>query len=381
MPASTNIRVIARERAMMNSTDFRIAVFPGDGIGAEITGPTLRLLAKAAGRTGGFSITPQDCPAGAAHYRDQGEALPRESLAAARAADAILLAAMGLPDVRYPDGTEISPQLDLRFELGLYAGVRPIRAIPGVPVTLADPRAQAMDFVILRESTEGLFASHGRGEISDDRATETLVLTRATTERLHDFGLRLAAQRKAAGGKGRASCVDKANVFRAFAWFRQIFDARAKAFPELTADHIYIDACALMMVTRPWELDVLITENMFGDILSDLGAGLIGGMGYAPSADIGEEHAVFQPCHGSAPDIAGRGLANPTAMILSGAMMLEWLGRENGVDEAGRAGALIRRAVDAAFAGGGLKTCELGGAAGTAAVFTAVESALDALDA
>jgi len=362
---------------MTNLADFRIAVFAGDGIGPEITAPTLRLLDKAARRVGGFSLAPQDCPAGAAYYRDHGEALPKGSIATARKADAILLSAMGLPAVRYPDGTEISPQLDLRFELGLYAGVRPIRAIPGVPVTLADPRARDMDFVILRESTEGLFASHGKGEISADRATETLVLTRATTERLHDFGLRLARQRKAAGGRGRASCVDKANVFRAFAWFRRLFDERARAFPDVTADHLYIDACALMMVTRPWELDVLITENMFGDILSDLGAGLIGGMGYAPSADIGDEHGVFQPCHGSAPDIADKGLANPTAMILSGAMMLEWLGRENGIDEAGRAGALIRRAVDAAFADGGLKTSELGGDAGTSAVFAAVETAME----
>ncbi len=207
-----------------------------------------------------------------------------------------------------------------------------------------------------------------------------MVLTRHTSERLHDFGLRLAAQRAEAGGKGRASCVDKANVFRAFAWFREIFDARAKAFPAVRADHIYVDACALMMVTRPWDLDVLITENMFGDILSDLGAGLIGGMGYAPSADIGDEHAVFQPCHGSAPDIAGKGIANPTAMILSGAMMLEWLGREKGVAEASRAGALLRHAVDAAFAPGTLRTCELGGDSGTAAVFSAVGAALDRLE-
>jgi len=365
---------------MTNQADFRIAVFPGDGIGAEITAPTLALVERAARRVGGFSVTAEHCPAGAAHYRDHGVALPKASMDTARKADAILLAAMGLPSVRYPDGTEISPQLDLRFALGLYAGVRPIRAIPGVPIALADPRARSMDFVILRESTEGLFASHGKGEVTPDRASETLVLTRATTERLHDFGLRLAADRKAAGGKGRASCVDKANVFRAFAWFREIFDARAKAFPDLTADHIYIDACALMMVTRPWELDVLITENMFGDILSDLGAGLIGGMGYAPSADIGDAHAVFQPCHGSAPDIAGKGVANPTAMILSAAMMLDWLGRGKGVAEAGRAGALIRGAVDAAFAGGGLRTRELGGDAGTAAVFAAVEAALERAD-
>jgi 3-isopropylmalate dehydrogenase len=366
---------------MTATADFRIAVFTGDGIGAEITPPTLRLIAMAAARTGGFSVTPQHCPAGAAHYRDHGEALPKPSIATARQADAMLLAAMGLPSVRYNDGTEISPQLDLRFEFGLYAGVRPVRAIPGVPVLLADPRARAMDFVILRESTEGLFASHGKGEVTDDRATETMVLTRHTSERLHDFGLGLAARRQKEGGQGRATCVDKANVFRAFAWFREIFDGRARAFPDLTADHMYVDACALMMVQRPWTLDVLITENMFGDILSDLGAGLIGGMGYAPSADIGDEHALFQPCHGSAPDIAGKGLANPTAMILSGAMMLEWLGQEKGVSEAIRAGALIRRAVDAAFAGGELRTCELGGDAGTAAVFAAVEAAMDSADA
>ncbi len=255
--------------------------------------------------------------------------------------------------------------------------MRPIRAIPGVPVPLADPRTRDIDLVILRESTEGLFASHGKGEVGPDRASETLVMTRATTERLHDFGLRLAAERGAEGGKGRATCVDKANVFRAFAWFREIFDARARAFPQVTADHLYVDACALALVQRPWELDVLITENMFGDILSDLGAGLIGGMGYAPSADIGDSHALFQPCHGSAPDIAGTGRANPTAMVLSAAMMLDWLGRRSGVAEASRAGAMLRHAVDAAFAPGRLTTCELGGTAGTAEVAAAIEAALD----
>ena len=363
---------------MSRPTEFRIVVFPGDGIGPEITPPTLRLMRRAAARTGGLSLGFETCPAGAAHYRETGEALPAASLEAARRADAILLAAMGLPSVRYPDGTEISPQLELRFQLGLSAGVRPIRAITGVPLALADPRAADIDLVILRESTEGLFASHGKGEVSEDHATETMVLTRATTERLHDFGLRLARDRKAEGGKGRATCVDKANVFRAFAWFREIFGARAGAFGGVTADHMYVDACALALVQRPWELDVLIMENMFGDILSDLGAGLIGGMGYAPSADIGDGHALFQPCHGSAPDIAGTGRANPTAMILSAAMLLEWLGRERRCKEAARASALIRRAVNAAFAPGTLRTCELGGDAGTEAVFAAVEAALEA---
>jgi 3-isopropylmalate dehydrogenase len=130
------------------------------------------------------------------------------------------------------------------------------------------------------------------------------------------------------------------------------------------------------MVRRPWELDVLVTENMFGDILSDLGAGLIGGMGFAPSADIGDDHAVFQPCHGSAPDIAGEGKANPTAMFLSAAMMLEWLADRHGVPEAEQAGALIQDAVDAAFAGGKLLPFEIGGEAGTAAITEAVMAAL-----
>lgn len=121
------------------------------------------------------------------------------------------------------------------------------------------------------------------------------------------------------------TCVDKANVFRAFAFFRGIFDAEARAFPDLVADHAYADATALWMVQKPWDFDVMVTENMFGDILSDLGAGLMGGLGLAPSADIGLDHAVFQPRHGSAPDIAGQGKANPFAMILSAAMMLDWL--------------------------------------------------------
>jgi 3-isopropylmalate dehydrogenase len=137
------------------------------------------------------------------------------------------------------------------------------------------------------------------------------------------------------------TCVDKANVFRSMAFFRKIFDERAGKFPKLRAAHHYIDATALDLVRRPWDFDVLVTENMFGDILSDLGAALIGGMGFAPSADIGDDHAVFQPCHGSAPDIAGTGKANPTAMFLSAAMMLDWLGRRHRHDAALTASRLL----------------------------------------
>src|SRR5262249_35684963 len=128
----------------------------------------------------------------------------------------------------------------------------------------------------------------------------------------------------------KVTCVDKANVFKSYAFFRKIFDEVAREHADVKADHAYIDAQALYMVQRPQQLDVLVTENMFGDILSDLAAGLIGGMGMAPSADIGDQHAVFQPAHGTAPDIAGKGIANPIAAILSAAMMLDWLGRRHG---------------------------------------------------
>ena len=160
-------------------------------------------------------------------------------------------------------------------------------------------------------------------------------------------------------------------MFRAFAYFRQIFDERAERQAGVGAEHIYIDACAAALVRRPWDFDVLVTENMFGDILSDLTAGLIGGMGMAPSADIGDRHAVFQPCHGTAPDIMGKGVANPAAMILSAAMMLDWLADRHDHAPAAEAARSIEDAVDAAFAQG-LRPCEFGGSDGTAEVARAV---------
>ncbi len=290
---------------------FKIAVFEGDGIGPEIIAPTVELLRGLADGAG-YGLEFEPAPAGAAHYAKTGESLPESSMKTARNADAILLSAMGLPDVRYPDGTEISPQIELRKALDLFAGVRPVTVRAGQQSPLALPQGQEIDFVLIRESTEGLFFSQGAGEVTDDEARETLVITRGTSEKLFRFAFDLAAERKASGrGPGRVTCVDKANVFRAFAFFRALFDQEAARRPDLSADHAYVDATALWMVQKPWDFDVLVTENMFGDILSDLGAGLMGGLGLAPSADIGLEHAVFQPCHGSAPDIAGQGVANP----------------------------------------------------------------------
>ena len=362
---------------MSTSRDFQIAVFDGDGIGPEVMAPCLDLLSATAETIGGFSLTYTSLPAGAGTYREHGVALPDSSVETAAAADAILLAAMGDPTIRYPDGTEITPQIGLRFKFGLYAGVRPVRAIPGAPPVLADPRAQALDFVLIRESTEGLFASQGHGIVEGDReARDTLVITRKVSERLFDFAFDLARRRRADGKPGIVTCVDKANVFRSFAFFRGIFDERAAAHPDIAARHAYVDATALTMVRNPWAFDVLVTENMFGDILSDLGAGLIGGMGMAPSADIGDDHAVFQPCHGTAPDIVGQGKANPTAMILSGAMMLEWLADRHDLPACAEAGSLLRRSVDRAFAGGNLVPTELGGDAGTVEIVHAVATAL-----
>ncbi|MGH6816336.1 MAG: isocitrate/isopropylmalate dehydrogenase family protein [Hyphomicrobiaceae bacterium] len=360
---------------MSANSAFRIAVLPGDGIGIEAMEPTLAVLDAVTRRVGGISLSFETHRAGAWCYRDTGEALPASTMAAARAADAILLGAMGWPEIRYADGTEIAPQLDLRFELELYAGVRPVRTIPALAPVLADPRARALDFVLIRESTEGLFVSRGKGVVVEDReARDTLLITRAVSERVFDFGFRLARQRAQTRRTVQApsvTCVDKANVFTSFAFFRKVFDERAKAFPDIVARHAYVDAMALYMVQKPWTLDVLVTENMFGDILSDLGAGLMGGLGFAPSADIGDRHAIFQPCHGTAPDIAGKGTANPVACMLSGAMMLEWLGDRHGRSEGATGAATIRSAIDAAFAAG-LRSVELGGRDGTRAITDAV---------
>ncbi len=361
---------------MVTSNAFHVAVLPGDGIGPEVIAPTLDVLRKVEALTPGLRLRFTEAPAGVGCYQASGTALPEATVRLCEAADAVLLGACGLPHVRYPDGTEIVPQIELRMIFDLYAGVRPARLIPGAPSPLVGAAAHAIDFVVIRESTEGLFASRGKGVVTHDEARETLVITRRTSERLFDFAFRLAARRKKDGRPGRVTCVDKANVFRAFAFFRSIFDDVAARHPAVAADHLYVDACSVEMVRRPWDLDVLVTENMFGDILSDLAAGLVGGMGMAPSADIGDRHAVFQPCHGTAPDIMGKGLANPTAAFLSASMMLDWLADRHQHDPAADGAQRIVRAVDAVFSEG-IRPCEFGGPDGTRAITAAVLNSLD----
>ena len=354
---------------------FHIAVLPGDGIGHEVTPVALDVLKRVAETTPGLDFRFTQAPAGAEHYRETGKSMPESTIKLCEEADAILLGACGLPSVRYPDNTEIMPQVELRFIFDLYAGVRPARLVRGAPSPIVGAAERGIDFVVIRESTEGMFASMGKGVVTQDDARETLVITRRTTQRLFDFSLRLAERRKKRGRPGLCTCVDKANVFKAFAWARDIFAERAKNFPNVKTDYMYVDACAAQMVRRPWDFDVMVMENMFGDILSDLAAGIVGGLGMAPSADVGDTHAVFQPCHGTAPDIMGQGKANPTAMILSAAMMLDWLADKHDLPASADAAQRIERAVDEAYTGG-IKPMEFGGPHGTAAIAGAVMKAL-----
>jgi 3-isopropylmalate dehydrogenase len=357
---------------MAQGPDLGIAVLPGDGIGVEVMDACLGVLEALSGKLG-LRLRWERLAGGAGAYRDTGTALSEAAMRRCEAADAILFGAMGLPDVRYPDGTEIAPQLDIRMELDLFAGVRPIRSIPGLDGPLRDPRAADIDLVILREQTEGLYWSRGRGTMPDpDTAVDTMRITRSGSERIYDYAFKLAGQRKARGRPGRVTCVDKAGVLRSFAFSHGIFQERAQRFAPLAADTCNIDAMALNLVRQPWTYDVVVTENMFGDILSDLSAGLIGGMGLAPSGDIGDEHAMFQPCHGTAPDITGTGKANPTAMFLSAALMLEWLGERHADSRLSEGARVLEDAVRAAFAGGQVRPHELGGSDGTAEITRAV---------
>jgi 3-isopropylmalate dehydrogenase len=362
---------------MAKDPSLNIAVIPGDGIGIEVTNAALEVMREAERAVGGFRCNYQTLPAGAFCYRDTGESLPKETVDRSDQADAIFLGACGWPEIRYPDGTEIRPQVELRFIFDLYAGVRPIRFFPGLPKVLANLQDKPIDLIIIRESTEGLFASRGTGK-NREVATETLVITRRTTERLMRFGFNLARQRKAQGHPGQLLCVDKANIFSSMAFMRAIYEEVGAGFPDVEKGAMYVDAAALNLVRQPWAFDVMVMENMYGDILSDLGAGLIGGMGMAPSGDIGDDHAVFQPSHGTAPDIAGKGIANPIAMILSGAMMYRWLADRKQMAILNQAAERIEQAVARFLETGDRLPYDQGGRAKTGEIVEGILRALAA---
>ena len=337
----------------------KIAVIKGDGIGQDVTDATLEVVDAAISKSGAPTLDYDYILAGAGYFAETGSDIEPDGEERAGAADAIFLGAIGLPAIRHADGTEIAPHLRLRDTFGLYAGVRPVKAYPNAPQRLADPRAAGIDMVILRESTEGLFYSastHGRSDIrGDEEVRDTLRITRPTTEKLHRFAFKLAERRKAKGKRGRVTCVDKANVFASMAFFRKIFDEIAAEFPNAEADYAYVDAQALNLIRAPWDFDVMVMENMFGDILTDEASMLAGSMGMLPSASLGEtRRGLYEPIHGSAPDIAGQGLANPCGMIASIAMMLRL---SFGLDDEAAA---IDAAIDSAI-GDGIRTADITG--------------------
>lgn len=358
----------------MELSPHRIAVLKGDGIGPEVVDEALKVL-RALPARGGPSLAFAEYPCGAGCFLEQGNPLPEETLTACREADAVLLGAMGLPHVRWPDGTEMRPQVDLRLRLDLFAGVRPIYLYSTAHTPLRDLAPGDIDLVILRENVEGLFASMNGGiELRGEVAVDSMVITRTGTERVTRYAFELARRRGRRPMK--VTCVDKANIFRSMAFFRRVFDGVAAGYPEVEAEHAYVDAAALYLVQRPRTFDVLVMENMYGDILSDLAAGLVGGMGMAPSADLGEEAAVFQPSHGTAPDIAGRGISNPVATVLSAAMMLDWLAERRGDPRASQGAEAIRAAVQRVVGEPGFGTPDLGGSMSTGEVGDAIAAAL-----
>ena len=278
---------------------FQIATVPGDGIGKDIVNSAKSIVDLSSEIIGRFKCNWETINAGAEYFAQEGCDVEPGGEDRISNADSIFLGAIGLPTIRHKDGTEVCPHLRFREMFGLYAGVRPVKAYPNITNRLSNKLASNIDLVILRESTEGLFytaAVHNRCPVdNNDEVQDIMRITRKTTEKLHDFAFKLARQRKSKGKLGKVTCVDKANVFRSQALFRKIFNERKDNFTDIVSEHCYVDAMALNLIRNPWEYDVMVMENMFGDILSDLGGGLVGGMGMASCAEMETTMVYFSP--------------------------------------------------------------------------------------
>jgi 3-isopropylmalate dehydrogenase len=329
---------------------YRIATIPGDGIGPEVIDAATPVL-EAAARRFGFVLGFERLPWGADHYLATGETLPEPAFEhLAKNVDAILLGAVG--DPRVP-GNEHARDilLGLRFRLDLYINLRPV-VLWHTDLTPLKAVGRGIDFVIFRENTEGQYTARGR--ITGDEYVSEEVNTARGVERI----IRAAYEWAAANGRSRVTMADKANAIPAHRIWQETFRKVAAEYSGIAAEHRYVDALALELVREPWRFEVIVTNNLYGDILSDLGAGLVGGLGLAGSANLHPGRVgLFEPVHGSAPPLAGKNLANPCAAVLTGALMLRDLG------EAGAALAL-EAAVRAAL-GAGIRTADLGGTHGT----------------
>ena len=288
----------------------RLCLLPGDGIGPEVVGATLEVLRHVPG----LALEVTQAPVGFGAYERHGDPLPAATLEAVLAADATLLGAVTTP----PDVPNYrSPVLGLRQRCDLFANVRPCRSLP-------HPASRpGIDLLIVRENTECLYAGRERWEEEDQVAITERVISRRASERIVRHACQLAAARR-----GRLTVVHKANVLRLTdGLFRRVAREVAEGFPGVALEELLVDACAMDLIRRPERFDVIVTTNLFGDILSDEASMLVGGLGLACSANLGERAAVFEPVHGSAPDIAGEGIANPLATVRSAALLLAHTGR------------------------------------------------------
>jgi 3-isopropylmalate dehydrogenase len=296
---------------------FDILLLPGDGIGPEVVGAA-RTVADAAAEHFGVELSYEERKIGAAAIRDEGEPVSEETIQRARASDAVLLGAVGHPD--FDRGT-VRPEaglLKLRKALGAFANLRPVAAIPALlsASTLKEEVLEGVDILIVRELTGGAY--FGEKEEGEERASDLSVYTREEVERVARVAFEAAA-----GRKGRVTSVDKANVLATSRLWRSVVEEVAEEYPGVDLDHTLVDAAAMFLIRDPKRFDVIVTENLFGDILSDEAAMLTGSMGMLPSASLGEPGTpgIYEPVHGSAPDIVGSNMANPYATILSAAMM------------------------------------------------------------
>jgi isocitrate/isopropylmalate dehydrogenase len=330
---------------------YRVGVIPGDGIGPAVVAAAQRVLEALAQAVGTFSFTWQVLDAGADTFRRTGYAIASGDVERIRSSvDATLKGPVGLPDVRHPDGTEAGVLGGvLRQGLDAFANIRPITSSEGEPSPLRS--GKLIDYVIVRENTEGLYASRGKGVGDETQFVDELRITRAATERIvrEAFAIALTRAGAPADGVSRVTCVDKANVLASYAFFRAVFSEVAEEVllqhPSITIEFMHADAAAAALVEHPEHFDVIVCENFIGDILSDLGAATVGGLGTCPSANVGDGSAYFEPVHGSAPDLIAQDplaeRADPTAQILAGAMLLDYLGEHHA---SGRLRAAVRDA-------------------------------------
>jgi tartrate dehydrogenase/decarboxylase/D-malate dehydrogenase len=355
------------------STEYKIAVYPGDGIGPEVIAQAVRVLEAAQKFDGGFSLHLTTLPWGAEYWRQTGQVAPDDFLDVLRAFDAILLGAVGWPE-EIPDHVTLAPLVKIRQSFDQYACVRPAKLLPGIPSVLAgkgpENAAVKIDLLVLRENSEGEYVDQGgrfkRGQ-PEEFAVQSAVHTRRGVERILRYGFQLARSRRR-----RLTMITKSNAQRhAYGLWDEILAEMAPAYADVETDRQHADAAIMNFVRRPEFFDVVVASNLFGDLLTDLGGILSGGLGLAPSTNTNPERhfpSMFEPVHGSAPDIAGKGIANPVAAILSAAMMLEHLGQAAAAQR-------IERAVAAALADGE-RTIDLGGSLSTEQMGAAIERRL-----